>query len=306
MKLGVSFPEQWKEKSKKDNIPLSDMLYGYIVEDLMLRISNSSFRDYLWLTNEKALGKTAYKKKSKESLEFLYIETPKHFAKQGIAAGDTLKKEVIDVLIQEIFSCDVKGIEKNSSWSYKQDEKETGILLSLNCTFLEMQVPVSIYIEPVQFQAQQPKKRTLQPLFEEKKVCEYLSYSKESVLSEALYEIISKMELISDMENYDIVNEILSTQSVSGRHIIEDFKTLAEKSPKVISMKRLEQISTYKEYGYMKKKWQQYCRKQEKEDVSWEVLMDRLIAFLAPLWKALCEDEIFFDDWMPELGRFLG
>ena len=70
-------------------------------------------------------------------------------------------------------------------------------------------------------------------------------------------------------------------------------------------MKRMEQITSYKEYGYMKKKWMQYCRTRNGEVVSWEQLMDRLLIFLTPLWKALCEDEIFFDDWMPELGRFL-
>ena len=76
-------------------------------------------------------------------------------------------------------------------------------------------------------------------------------------------------------------------------------------SPKMISQKRIGQISSYKEYGYMKKRWQQYAKQQKKENQSWEDVLERLCAFLTPLWKALCEDEIFFDDWMPELGRFL-
>ena len=34
--------------------------------------------------------------------------------------------------------------------------------------------------------------------------------------------------------------------------------------------------------------------------------MKKFQSFMKPLWHAVCCDEIFFDDWMPELGRYLG
>lgn len=71
-------------------------------------------------------------------------------------------------------------------------------------------------------------------------------------------------------------------------------------------MRRLQQMTSYKDYGYMRKKWQQYEKKHKEDFEDWEILMERLLTFLAPIWTALCEDEIFLDDWMPELGRFLG
>ena len=74
MKLGTEFPQKWREKSEKENILLSDILYGYVVENLLLRIQKTLLYEYLWLTNEEALGVEAYKKASKERLEFLYIE----------------------------------------------------------------------------------------------------------------------------------------------------------------------------------------------------------------------------------------
>lgn len=305
MKLGTDFPIEWKEKSRKDNIALSDLLYGYVVEDLMIRITKSSFYNYLWLTNERALGEVAYKKVSKESISFLYMEHPKVFMKQTKEAGDHLDKELLEDFFKEIFSGDVKGIDERIVWSYSYEITDSMIRLGLQARLMEMQVPVNVSIESEVFHVQQPKKKELALLFEEKKTCTYFSYSKESVLTESLFEIIHKLELISNMEHYDVVNEILMTQSVSGRHVLEELKEMTEKSPKMISMKRMEQITSYKEYGYMKKKWMQYCRTRNGEVVSWEQLMDRLLIFLTPLWKALCEDEIFFDDWMPELGRFL-
>ena len=28
--------------------------------------------------------------------------------------------------------------------------------------------------------------------------------------------------------------------------------------------------------------------------------------FLGDMWEAVCRDEVFFGDWMPDLARFLG
>ena len=305
MKLGTDFPIEWKEKSKKNTIALSDLLYGYVVEDLMFRIAKSSFANHLWLTNDKAIGEDAYKKVSKECISFLYMEQPKSFSRQIKEAGDRLDETLLREFLDELFAEDTKCIDSKICWNYSFDRAEETIRLQLNAHLMEMQVPVMVIIESELFQGQKPKKREFTFLFEERKTCEYFSYSRENVLTESLFEIMHKLELISDMEHYDTVNEILMTQSISGRHVLEDLKSMTEKSPKTVSMKRMEQITSYKEYGYMKKKWQQYCRNKKGREVSWEEVMDRLLTFLTPLWKALCEDEIFFDDWMPELGRFL-
>ena len=30
-----------------------------------------------------------------------------------------------------------------------------------------------------------------------------------------------------------------------------------------------------------------------------------LLLFLRPVWNAMCRDEVFFGDWMPDLERYL-
>lgn len=55
----------------------------------------------------------------------------------------------------------------------------------------------------------------------------------------------------------------------------------------------------------MRKRWDKSCKKVN-VDAAWEDALGLIIGFIEPLWNALCANEIFFDDWMPELGRFLG
>lgn len=302
MKLGMTFPQNWIDKSVKDDIQVSDILYGLAVEDLLQRIEKSSFREFLWVTNEQAIGLAAYKKKCKESVDFLYVESGKKNYLSHAVAGQPFDQDVQTLLLEELF----QHRDEESRWEYRIGETEKGICLFLTYLRLDMQVPVAVYIGTSTVKSQKRKQKELTLLLEERKTCSYLCYSKESILAESLFEIMRKLELISDMEAYAEANQILKEYSISGRYILEEFSAMKEKEPKVAAMKRLEQIASYKNYGYMKKRWQQYERIHHNEKEDWEKVITRIMAFIAPVWKALCEDEIFFDDWMPELERFLG
>lgn len=309
MKLGMEFPQRWKEKSIKDQIPLSDMLYGYAVENIMLRLENSSFREYLWLTNEQAIGEEACKKTVKERLDFFYIESGKRNLLSKRTAGSTFQTELVRGLVEEVFHEPNKFSQTEYGellWECEISEEEKKATLYLNCSYMGLKIPVTVEIVVAKMGSQRPKTKERKLMFDERKTYSYYSYSRESMLSESIFEMMRKLELISNMEVYDTINEILKNQTISGRHVVEELKIMGGNEPKVISMKRLEQITSYRTYGYMKKKWQQYVRNHKATSEEWEVVMERILSFLTPLWKALCENEIFFDDWMPELGRFLG
>lgn len=114
------------------------------------------------------------------------------------------------------------------------------------------------------------------------------------------------LELVSDMGCYWRTYEILKTQSLSGRFVLEELQTLTENEPGVKTKKRFAQISEYRDYAYMRKRWEKYLRNHGKKKVAWEEALELILTFAEPVWNCLCDNEIFFDDWMPELGRFLG
>lgn len=303
MKLGTEFPQEWKIISIKEDIALADILYGFAVEDLMQRISKSSFKEYLWLAKEDSLGIDAYRKKVKPRLEFYYVEREKKSFHIETMAGDTFGKSIIELFFKELFQ---EKPEDDLIWEYKMQESEMGVDLFFTGIYKDMQVPVTVSINPLQVVSKKAKEKNQLLFINEKKWFSYYSYSIENILAEDLFEIMRKLELISDMSCYDRVNEILKNHAIGGRYIIEEFHNLGKVEPKVVTLKRLQQLSSYKGYGYMKKKWQQYAKHRYDSYEDWEVLIKRMIRFIEPIWTALCEDEIFFDDWMPELERFLG
>ena len=242
--------------------------------------------------NEDALTEEAFCKNIKKNLSFYYKESKKK----------PLNWEMVKTLLEEIKSQALHGIY----WTHTIEEKNRTIFLHLEAHYKEMRVPVVLTVEIAPENAQSPREKSLQLSYVSKRICKYYSYSKESILAEALFEIMRKLELVGDMSYYSIANDILKKDSISGRHILEEFKVWGEKEPKVVTMRRLEQMKGYASYAYMEKKWQQYEKRQGRTPEEWKEILGRILRFLEPTWKALCENEIFFDDWMPELERFLG
>lgn len=292
MKLGMDFPLEWKTLSEQKGIALSDILYGYAVEDLMVRLEKSSFHEDVWIMNEDVLTEEAFRKNIKKSLSFYYKESAKK----------VLNLALVETLLEEVKEQDRHGI----FWTHTIEKKDKVFFLHLEAHYKDMKVPVVMTLEVVPENAQSPKEKNLELSYVSKRICKYYSYSKESILAEALFEMLRKLELVGDMSAYSIANDILKKDSISGRHILEEFKFLGEKEPKVVNLKRLEQMEGYQTYAYMEKKWQQYEKRQGRTPEEWSQVLKRILKFLGPTWKALCENEIFFDDWMPELERFLG
>ena len=88
--------------------------------------------------------------------------------------------------------------------------------------------------------------------------------------------------------------------------MLEELSGLSEACPQVRKEFRLTQLAEYESYTYMRKCWEKYVRGHGGETVAWADVLHLVLAFLAPIWRSLCNNEIFFDDWMPELRRFLG
>ncbi len=172
------------------------------------------------------------------------------------------------------------------------------------------QVPVAfqLVIRPIWGQDQFPEEGhyLLKMLGDEKNPeIAYRAYPTELNLAECFYEILENLELIGDLDAYDLACRILKEYPIEGRRIYVHMKELVERQPMASLEKRWDTVSGYREYGYMRKRWNKYQKGRKEKTSSWEECMDLLEKFFSPIWKAIQEDTIFFGDWMPSLGRYL-
>jgi predicted nucleotidyltransferase component of viral defense system len=292
--------------AKREGLAYADALRGYVLEDLLRRIYESDYGEYLWLMGMQAVGPENYRKKQEASLEFYYVESSKYIAPEKIVPGVKWSEALMERLQKDLFEAnELTGVSWSAKRAASESEENTGIW-TLQAGYRDMHIPVMVKITPLLNYELAPERRSIPLMAKPTAKLEIRVYSVESRLAEDLLEIIKMLELISDMGAYDRVNAILKTESISGRHVMELLEEKTKEQPRLLREKRLGQLEGYRNYTYMVRRWEQYERRHGMADEPWAEVIDRVLRFGAPIWRALCKKEVFFDDWMPELSRFLG
>lgn len=303
MVLGACEETSLKKRSEELGLSFSDLLWGYMIEDMMLRICASEYKEILWLETVPVLGKDAYCAREQKRLRFFYQESERKIPAERLEPGQKLTSAMVERLLMDLF---LQGNKQEIHWMWRVNEEKGAFFVSLEGDYRNMKVPIMLCIRGGREERQIPGKREEVLTAIPGGKVSYLIYAPENQLSRDLFMILEQLELVRDMECYWSAYEILKSQSLSGRFVLEELEVLSKEKPGVKTKKRLQQVAGYREYAYMRKRWDKYARNHGKDPVPWKEALDLILAFTEPLWNSFCENEIFFDDWMPELGRFLG
>ncbi len=299
-----------KARSEALQIPFSRLLAGFVLEKVLSLLAESEFGGNLWLLNGSSLGVEQYRRQNVLALEFTYVTDEKAKKSGALVNGQTLSPKLAFLMLACIVQKEkTPEIKWMGNLSTVQNNGRNDICLSIVAEFEEMKVPVRVFIrenEDFAVQKMSPAKKTLSSCVEDGVEISYLQYPTEELLAQKLFAVIRDMELLSDMEMYAEIYEILSHEMIDGRWVRELLGEACKKQNMDAAMKRVEEILSYRDYPYMKKRWQRYLRQQKKKTPSFEDVMELLAKFLPPIWEAVCRDEVFIGDWMPELLRFLG
>lgn len=302
MKYRIIEKAELKAKSEELGIPFSDLLAGYVLEELMYLIEDSPFSLFLWLKNSNIFGIEQYRKRNTLTLDFAYMTDKLAMKKEEVVPGQKLSLKMAYVMLAHILKVDkVPEI----SWKGRAAVKEDHVELEVVGEFEEMQVPIHIKVTELSEEGIVPIRKEITLFMQDNSKIPYLEYPAELILTEQLFIILKNMELIPEMHAYDRVYQILNSDAVDGRHIRELLFEFCTKEEIPFQEERVTEILSYRDYTYMRKRWEKYLRHRKRKEPSWNEVMELLEKFLPRIWTSLCEDEIFFGDWMPELGRFL-
>ena len=268
-----------------------NLLAGFVLEEFMLRFSASEFKNRFLLRNGTVLGLEQYRKKNILKLDFF------------CEPDERIPEKLLQLYLQKKEQSPVR-------WKGTISSQQAGTCLELQGQFEEMKVPVTVGIHFMHLgKIWGLVERQIPFLMDETVQIEWKEFPAELVLAKQIFVILRDMELIPDMEIYREVFFILRNETLNGRHVCELLEDMCKTEEMIPDMERAEQIFSYRDYPYMKKRWEKFCRHSAiagTETLKWEEEMECFHHFLGDMWEAVCRDEVFFGDWMPELARFLG
>ena len=241
MKVGVCEATELKKRSEMLSIPFADLLWGYAVEDLMLRVSTSAYREFLWLMSLPLLGEEAYRQRAKKRIRFFYKGSEEELTPDKLQPGQRLSIAMGEHIKTTLFA---KENAQKIHWEGTVTALSGGIRLSMTAGYFDMKVPLNIEIYSFGAVSQIPGTR------EE----ELIAVGGGRTISYEAY-------------------RLLRTQPLSGRYVLEELTVLTAASPKMRKEQRLKQLDEYRAYTYMRKRWEKYLRNHGLAEVPWEDAM---------------------------------
>lgn len=276
-----------KEKAERLNIPFENLLSASVAELIIELLANGKYCNELYLCNYNDFKEEVYKNFCITNIYYEYVKEVND--KMAILYMRDILKEIMSKAALEGFA--VKGSVENN-----------GIILKI--TVDEMYIPLHIYFMK-HLSMHEPETISIKLIAYENRKVEVLTNPKEDELTKNLFEIIEKLELINDMDNYLNVYDILTSSPVNGRKVKDRLSEKLNEKGILIDDKRLSMLEQYGNYTYMKKKWKVELRQKKRTEPSWEEVNTCLINFLKPIWEAMEKNIVFLGDWMPQLKRFL-
>jgi hypothetical protein len=302
MRIGIGDAGELKKRSVQLEIPFADLLWGYIIEDFMLRIYDSRYGELWWLETYPVLGIDVYREKERKTLRFCYRECKMKRNAAKTDPGQKLTEPMAEHMLEQMFS--MENIwQVHWQWDLIMESGEAKIRFT--GAYRDMEVPINVVVRPISGEKLSSGIRCDALSALGGRALMYPIYAPESLLCREIYLIVERLELINDMESYYNAYRILKTESIKGRDVLDEMGELLRSAPKVKKEQRIEQIAGYRSYAYMRKRWEKYARNHGRDEIKWEEVLDLILTFLKPIWHCLCSDEVFFDDWMPEIGRFI-
>ena len=276
-----------KEKAEKLNIPFKNLLAAAVAEIIIELLANGKYCNELYLCNYNEFSTTVYKDLCITNIYYEYVRDLDD--KMAILYMRDILKEIMSKAATEGFA--VEGSVNYSG-------------ISLKVTVDEMYIPLHLYFKR-HLANNDPEKITIHLVAYENRAVDVLTNPKEEELSKHLFEIIEKLELINDMDHYYIAYDILTSNPINGRKVKDRLQELLIKKGIEIDNTRIDMLSGYGDYTYMKKKWKVELRQKKKSEPTWSDVNKCLINFLRPIWEAMEKNMVFLGDWMPQLKRFL-
>ncbi len=277
-----------KIRSNELNIPFSNILSISVCQSLIEQLSTGNYKETLWLCNGEDFSMSKISEVSQRDIFYICCDN----------SIERLDKEYFEKLAEYLI-----GQAKEAGNLLEADIRNWGLKLSYNID--DMYIPVQLYISWPNDQKLVYEEASLRLILSNNKEIVYRAYPKEQLLSKHIFELVTKLELINNMSHYYEAYKILCTYSISGRKAKESLANICQKHGVKYTDNVIVNLKMYRDYSYMKKKWKSYKRQEKLSDIDWEDVMDCLISFIEPIWDALVKDEIFIDDWMPQIKRFL-
>lgn len=285
-----------KNKSKEEGIQLQQLLNLFCQEEFIRRLVNSPYKENLILKGGYLLYSiSGFSTRPTTDTDYLLKNYPNDL--------DAIEKLVIEIISQssknDFIEFQIRSLEKIG------DAREyPGVRANLIGKIGRTKTPFSIdfgvgdVIIPSSVERELP---VLLAGFEKPKI---LTYSLESTVAEKLDAIISLMEATSRMKDFYDIYYLANSFEFEGRKLQEAiYKTLTNRGTPY-EMDSVLVIARLADNSQIQQGWANFCKKILQYELDLRLVINVIIDFTEPPYKAMMEEDELFKNWSYESGKY--
>lgn len=283
--------------AEENHLPFAQVFGWYVMGLFLVLLRKNHFLEQMWLVTPSVLDPSKDCHVLEEGLRFYYTEDERITKSDGFVPGCEMKSDFRERLLMKL----------------QMDAREMKLPLEIKSIGAKERVEVhydGMYV-PLKFQIQKAQ-RGIFPIEDEleffgckERKISILRYPSEEAAADHVDVIMEKLELLNEMEEYLSLYELVSTTPMSGRDVSEAVGRRLCQSGRSAKRKTYELWASYSNSPFLRKKWKVLLRRHHMKSPTWEEVHSQLSLFIKPVWETLEKEDIFFGDWMPQLGRYL-
>jgi predicted nucleotidyltransferase component of viral defense system len=289
--IAASVLARLKDDSKSRNLRFQQLLMLFSQEELARRISKSRFKNKLILKGG-----------------FLLFAISNTAFRPTVDADYSLDQfsnnlENIQMMIEEIIKIktkynfiefEIKGYE-----DIAKQQKHPGIRVNLIAKIKNTRTHISLDFAVDDQIIPQAQKRKINTILDDFEKIELLSYPLETIISEKLHSIVSRMELTSRMKDFYDINYLANNYSFKCEMIKEAVIHTFSYRDTSINSRTVEDILRLEDDAKISSRWINFCRRVINEELEFNKTLKSIVVFLNPPLQAAVENRKINSTWDP-------
>ncbi|MDY0234757.1 MAG: nucleotidyl transferase AbiEii/AbiGii toxin family protein [Gudongella sp.] len=295
--IEASVLEKLKNKSKKENIPLQQLLNLFCQEEFIRRLSKSPHNKNLILKGGFLLYAISnFTTRATIDADYLL----RNYSNDMQSIGKLIEEIIVIPSKNEFIKLEIKNMEL-----INEIKEYHGIRANLIGSIGRTRTPFSIDFGVGDVIIPSAIERTLPVLLPEFDKPTLLTYSLESIIAEKLDSIISLMEASGRMKDFYDIYYLATTFNFEGVKLQEAiYETLANRGTSheddsIIIIKRLTEDKE------IQKRWDNFCKKILKYELDFNNVVDIIIDFIFPPYDAMIKGNELFKKWSYQDKKYI-
>lgn len=280
--IAASVLARLKNESRSRGIRFQQLIMLFAQEELARRISKSRFKNNLVLKGGFllfAISNTAFRPTVDADYSLENYSNNSNKIK-------TMVEEIINVKTENDFiEFEIEGFQKIA-----EQQKYPGIRANLIAKIKNTRTHISMDFAADDQIIPEVQKRNLNSILNDFEKVELLSYPLETIISEKLHAIVSRMELTSRMKNFYDINYLAKNYSFDSQIIKEAVIHTFAFRDTPYTFKTVEDILRLANDNKISQRWINFCRNVINEELEFKKTLKLIVEFLNPPLQAAAKN----------------